>query len=207
MTPKFELECGPYDDKRLCKLQLHFVRRKIGVLVSGGLDSALLYYLLQLIANEKYTVKPFIINRNNDGSDIFAQPVIDFINNKLNKSKQDATVIPINETNSEIQVSAGMREMVKYNTNINYIGIIETLPIHAMNAVPYVPRDTEQFVYPFKNLNKSHIVDCIYKLGLEKLFEITHSCVYKNYRCNHCNRCNERHWAFTKLGLVDPGIG
>lgn len=206
MTPKISLKCGSKNDLRTFNFQFDLLKRKIGVLVSGGLDSALLYYLVQSLANEKYSVVPFIINRDNDGSDLYAQPVIDFIHKSLNKPSQTAIELAINEKNSDLQVSAGMKLLDTYPVNIVYIGLIETLPIHSIGvAKPFTPVDNNKFVYPFKNLNKSHIVDLVNQLDLHELFKITHSCVYKNYRCNHCNRCNERHWAFTKLNLVDPG--
>ena len=205
MTPKLSIECGSVNDRRTLNLQLNFLKRKIGVLVSGGLDSALLYYLIQSIVDERYKVTPFTILRN-DGSDLYAQTVIDHVNTSLNKPKQIATKLHINETNLELQVAAGMREIEKHDINITYIGLIETLPIHCIGVPkPYTPVDSNSFVYPFKNLNKSHIVDLINTVNQQELFKITHSCVYRLHRCGICNRCNERNWAFTELGLVDPG--
>lgn len=206
MTPKLTLECGPKHDRRVLNITLPLLQRKIGVLVSGGLDSALLYYLIQSMIDSRYTVTPFVITRNDDGSDLYAQPVIDYVNNILEKPKQFATLLPINESNKELQVMAGMNLILDHNVNITYVGLIEALPIHCIGVPdPYKPKDNDKFIYPFKNLNKSHIVDLIVKLNQTELFKITHSCVYKRNRCGICNRCNERHWAFTELGLVDPG--
>ena len=205
MIPKIKIECGPVNDIRTLNMSLSYVRRKIGVLVSGGLDSALLYYLLQTLVDDRYTITPFTITRN-DGSNVHAQLVIDYVNHVLNKPKQISTILSINEPDSNMQVEAGMREIIKQNVNVTYIGLIETLPIHCINvAGPYNPIDTDNFVYPFKNLNKSHIVDLIYKLNQTELFNITHSCVSEKNRCGICNRCNERKWAFNQLGLTDPG--
>lgn len=206
MTPKLILECGPLDDRRTLNIELNFLRRRIGVMVSGGLDSALLYYLIQSLVDDRYTVTPFIIDRPNDGSSIYAQPVIDYVNSVLNKPPQVGTILHISENDSELQVGAGVRELANHNVNINYIGLIETLPIHCIGVPgPYKPINSEKFIFPFKDLNKSHIVDLVCKVNQQELFSITHSCVYKKDRCNICNRCNERYWAFTKLGLVDPG--
>ena len=64
---------------------------------------------------------------------------------------------------------------------------------------------TENYSAALKDLNKAHIVQLIVQLGLEKLFTLTHSCVYDiDTPCGDCNRCNERAWAFTQLGLIDP---
>lgn len=207
MVPKISLQCGPINDQRLFNFKLNLLRRRIGVLVSGGLDSALLYYLIQSMVDERYSVTPFIITRDNDGSDLYAQPIIDYVHKILNKPKQNATLLYITETNSELQVVAGMRELKKHNINLTYIGLIETLPEHSI-GVPktYKPIDTYDFVYPFKNLNKTHIVDLIIKFNQLELFNLTHSCVFKQTRCGNCNRCNERQWAFDKLCLTDPGL-
>ena len=173
MIPKIAIECGPQDDRRMLNLQLDFLKRKIGVLVSGGLDSALLYYLLQKLVNEKYSIEPFIINRNNDGSDLYAQPVIDFIHKTLGKPLQTATTLFINEQNPDLQVTAGMNEINFNHVNIVYIGLIETLPIHSIGISKiYKPMDNNKFVYPFKNLNKSHIVDLLKQFNLEELIKM-----------------------------------
>ena len=187
------------------KLTLH---RRIGVLVSGGLDSALLYYLIRklTLSDNRFSVIPYTIIRN-DGSSRYAQPVIDYVHDILGIEQQYATKLEIDETDSELQVAAGMRELYKTNRNRIYIGIIQTLEEHAMHGVPkpYVPVNSEMFNYPLKDLTKAHVVQLIIQLGLEKLFTLTHSCVYDiDTPCGTCNRCNERAWAFSQLGLIDP---
>jgi asparagine synthetase B (glutamine-hydrolysing) len=187
------------------KLTLH---RRIGVLVSGGLDSALLYYLIRklTLSDNRFSVVPYTITRN-DGSARYAQPVIDYVHEILGIEQQYATKIVIDETDSELQVAAGMRKLHNTDRNLIYIGIIETLEEHALHGVPkpYVPTNSERFNYPLKDLNKAHIVQLIAQLGLEKLFTLTHSCVYDiDTPCGTCNRCNERAWAFSQLGLIDP---
>ena len=101
-----------------------------------------------------------------------------------------------------------MRELRNTDRNLIYIGIIQTLEEHALHGVPkpYVPTNSERFNYPLKDLTKAHIVQLIIQLGLEKLFTLTHSCVYDiDTPCGDCNRCNERAWAFNQLGLIDLG--
>ena len=203
-VPKISIDCGPADDTRTFSLELPLLYPKLGVLVSGGLDSAFLYYMVSLLANEKYTVTPYTITRN-DGSNIYAQKVIDYVNGFLNKEPQLTTFVPIKERNSDLQVFAGLKEL-KFQSHIYFIGLIETLPEHAIGVpTPWVPVDGVRAKFPMKNLNKSHVVDLVNKFNITELFKITHSCVYPIDRCGGCNRCNERHWAFTKLGLVDPG--
>jgi 7-cyano-7-deazaguanine synthase in queuosine biosynthesis len=206
MSIKLESTAG--DDVRLVTIPLT-LRFRIGVLVSGGLDSALLYYLIRklTLSDDRYSVIPYTITRN-DGSARHAQPVIDYVHEILGIEQQYSTKIDIDETDSELQVAAGMRELRTTNRNLIYIGIIETLEEHALHGVPkpYVPTNSELFNYPLKDLTKAHIVQLIIQLGLEKLFTLTHSCVYDiDTPCGTCNRCNERGWAFSQLGLIDPG--
>jgi len=182
------------------------LRRRIGVLVSGGLDSALLYFLVKKLTllDDRYNVIPYTIARN-DGSMRSAQPVIDYLHEVLGAPYQNFTKISITETNSELQVTAGIRELYNTDRNIIYIGIIQTLKEHALHGVPkpYVPIDTELLNYPLKNLTKAHVVQLIIELGLEKLFTLTHSCVYNiDIPCGTCNRCNERNWALKHCGLI-----
>ena len=206
MSIKLESTVG--DDVRLVAIPLT-LRFRIGVLVSGGLDSALLYYLIRklTLSDNRFSVVPYIITRN-DGSSRYAQPVIDYVHEILGIEQQYATKLDIDETDSELQVAAGMRELRNTDRNLIYIGIIQTLEEHALHGVPkpYVPTNSERFNYPLKDLTKAHIVQLIIQLGLEKLFTLTHSCVYDiDTPCGDCNRCNERAWAFTQLGLIDPG--
>jgi hypothetical protein len=189
----------------IIKLTLY---RKIGVLVSGGLDSALLYYLIRklTLSDNRFSVVPYTITRN-DGSSRHAQPVIDYIHEILGIEQQYSTKLDIDEPDSELQVAAGMRELCNTGPNLIYIGIIQTLEEHALHSIhkPYVPTNSERFNYPLKDLNKAHVIQLIIQLGLEKLFTLTHSCVYDiDIPCGTCNRCNERAWAFSQLGLIDP---
>ena len=209
MTPKLELLLGKDNELMPLKIQLPLLQRRIAVLVSGGLDSALLYYLLKslVITDSRYSLTTYTIDRS-DGSSRHAQPVIDYINSSLGCVSEKTNRIAIDQVDSNYQVTAGIRELMKTSKNLIYVGLIKTLPEHTLHGVPppYNPVDSELVKYPLKNLTKMHVVDAISKLNLHQLFELTHSCVYDlEYRCNNCNRCNERAWAFDQLNLIDPG--
>jgi hypothetical protein len=206
MTPKLEISL--FDDTTF-KLQLPLLRRNIGVLVSGGLDSALLYYITKSleIQDDRYKVIPYTLERA-DGSKNHAQLVIDYVHDKLNIERVSTRYVPILQTDSDAQVAEGISKLLNEKLSVIYVGIITTLPKHALHGVgsPYFPVDYELVNYPLKQLTKDHVVDMIVKLSIDELFELTHSCVYDiASRCNKCNRCNERAWAFSQLGLVDPG--
>lgn len=204
MTPKIQLTL--FDETNF-KFQLPLLQRRIAVLVSGGLDSSLLYYLVKSLAiqDSRYTVVPYTLERK-DGSKRHAQHVIDYVHNKLNIDRMETIYVPLVETDTERQVSEGISKILKTNNNILYVGLIQTLPEHALHGVPtpLIPKELSNVVFPLKNLYKTHIIDMMQKLKLTELYGLTHSCVYDiTHKCNECNRCNERHWAFQMLDMID----
>lgn len=207
MTP--EIKITLHDGSEF-KLRFPLLRRRIAVLVSGGLDSAVLYYIVKylVIQDNRYEVTPYTLERN-DGSKNHAQLIIDYVHDILECDRRNTTYIPISSTDNDTQVVEGISRVSKEPINLLYMGYIKTLPEHTLHGVPppYVPVDNENFKSPLKDLTKAHVVDLAIKLGIEKIFELTHSCVYDiDGRCNNCNRCNERAWAFQQLSLIDPGI-
>lgn len=203
------MEIALFDDK-VFKLRLPLLRRRVAVLVSGGLDSAVLYYIIKYLSlqDTRYEVTPYTLERN-DGSKNHAQLVIDYVHDILDCDRKPTTYIPISETDNNRQVVEGIAKMSMESANLLYMGYIKTLPEHTLHGVPppYVPVDREDFKSPLKDLTKIHVVDLAMRLGIEKIFELTHSCVYDiEGRCNTCNRCNERAWAFDQLSLIDPGV-
>lgn len=204
MTPKLQLTL--FDDTDF-SFRLPFLQRRIAVLVSGGLDSALLYYLVKTLAvqDDRYTVIPYTLERK-DGSKRHAQQVIDYVHDKLDIDRIETTYVPITETDNERQVSEGISKVLQTKNNILYVGLIRTLPEHALHGVPtpVIPKDSVTVMFPFRDLYKTHVVDMIQKLQITELYGLTHSCVYDiEHNCNKCNRCNERHWAFQTLDIID----
>jgi hypothetical protein len=208
MIPKLEISL--FDDS-VFSIRFPPLRYNIAVLVSGGLDSALLYYLVKYLSMQdaRYKVTPYTLERK-DGSKTHAQEIIDYVHDTLGCERKDTTYIPITNEDTNLQVAEGIRSLLTFNKNskVLYMGYILTLSEHTLHGVPspYYPKDSDFFKSPLKDFTKAHVVNLIVKLNVEKLFEITHSCVYDiDGRCNECNRCNERAWAFKQLGLVDPG--
>jgi hypothetical protein len=205
--PLINLECGPPEDRRRLTFRLDFLRRRVGVLVSGGLDSALLYYLLVRLNHENnwsHEITPYTILRK-EGSPEFAPLVINYIDSLFGLPKRELSIVGDNTLPENKQVESGVVEILK-NQGIVYLGLIENLEIHTVGwNTPTIWKDSEIRKYPLKHLNKSHIIDLIYQCNQEYLFEITHSCIFPSGRCNECNGCNERNWGFMQLGKTDPG--
>lgn len=202
------VSCGPKTDKREFILDLPKEPSKIGIFVSGGLDSAILYYLLMLEnknQNEIHEIIPLTVLRT-EGSKNFAQLVVAHVQSAFYKSYTESLKVGDNTLPEPEQVKSGVLDARKLGFKRVYTGLIEQLPEHMIgwDKIPY--SENNFFKAPMKELNKSHIVDLCYQFKQEALFYITHSCAaWEVSRCYSCNGCNERRWGFEQLGLADPG--
>lgn len=198
-------ECGPISDRRTLEIVLPDSKR-LGVFVSGGMDSALLYYLfckLNHDAGNTHEIVPFTMIRT-EGSKFFARPIINYINSCFNLPKQDLIIVGDNKLPEDQQIISGIMEvLVTEQAEIIYVGVIEALPEHMIGWHPIPAPESYNFKTPFVNLNKSHIVDLIYQLNVEKLFTMSHSCIDDIGRCNTCNGCKERAWGFELMNKID----
>jgi hypothetical protein len=202
--------CGPENDKRTVSINLPRTKSRIGVLVSGGTDSAILYYLLLLknkLKGNIHEILPISIMRK-EGSRYCSSLVVGHINPQFQLPFADPQIVGDNTLPEEEQVKSAVDQALDIGFDRVYAGVIEQLPQHMINWEPIPSKETVKFKTPFQKINKSHIIDMIIKFKQEPLFYITHSCADSAYqvgRCNKCNGCNERTWGFDKLGLTDPG--
>jgi hypothetical protein len=200
------INCGPAYDRRTLILDLP-PTSKIGVLVSGGIDSALLYYLLLDIkqqTNSPIEITPIVIHRK-EGSKHFARPIVERINQIFDiykKPKQlGNTMLP----EPQQVASAVMHAFSLLQLETVYVGVISNRPEHLIgfDPIPIVEHPSVQT--PFKNLEKSHVVDIYYQLGIEHILPFTHSCdQHETVACGSCNGCRERAWGFNQIGKQDP---
>ena len=69
-----------------------------------------------------------------------------------------------------------------------------------------IKNQPKNLITPFLKLQKTHIIDLMFQLGLDELSNHTHSCTEKIYgRCGVCWQCTERKFAFDKLEMTDTG--
>jgi hypothetical protein len=202
--------CGPKNDQRTVIITLPEKKSRIAVLVSGGLDSAILYYLLLLenkLRGNIHKIVPISVMRK-EGSKYFSSLVIGHVNQAFQLPYNDPIIVGDNTLPEEEQVKSGVNHAIKLGFDIVYAGVIEQLPQHMINWRPIPSKETPRFKTPFQLINKSHIIDIIVKFNQEPLFYITHSCSGEQSqvgRCKGCNGCNERSWGFDQLNLTDPG--
>jgi NH3-dependent NAD+ synthetase len=180
-----------------------------GLLLSGGLDSAILLYLL-ILENKNLKIQPFTIPKY-DGAYLYADPIIDFFNKKfsLNISKTIKVGNP-NAHHSQQNVSA-VKEIFK-NYQIDQLFIaINTVP-ESLKDYPGTPNRATvsldpKIVFPFVDLTKDKILSILFENNLEELIPLTHSCTEQTEgRCKVCWQCKEREWAFNQLGKQDTGV-
>jgi len=183
-------------------------KTKLGVFVSGGMDSAILYYLLlkkKFDTNSNHEITPLSMHRK-EGSRYFANLVTAYVQQQFGLPVTSPIIVGDNTLPEEQQVKSGVDEAYRLGYERVYVGLIEQLPQHMINWQPIPHQEGQRFRTPLKTLDKSYIVELIKQFNQEALFHITHSCsVLELGRCNRCNGCNERSWGFAQLGIKDPG--
>jgi len=179
---------------------------RIGVFVSGGMDSTLLYYLLlkeHQLTKSASVIYPIIIMRKADHAhhkiigkinQIFnyQAPTLRFGNTTLAENKQvESAIIQSFTLPPYIQAA--------------FIGLIQVQKEHAIGIeMPITPQHSQIFT-PLQHVDKSHIVALYYRFGISELLTYTFSCdVPGSSPCGICNGCRERQWGFLKTGRIDP---
>ena len=206
----------------------------IGVVVSGGFDSTLLFFMLYGICLERgQKIVPFTVPKN-DGALTYATRMLEWIA-RCYEIKQPATIVVNNKgvdwskddyQGDEVarQLIDGIKEIMDLGlAGYVYTGVNEYPPNYETLCSYHVPgprnlsRDSD-FIYkgrpvsdiirqPFADLTKTDLINFANELGiLDEVMEISHSCVELiRGRCGECFWCKEREWGFAEAGLVDKG--
>lgn len=168
---------------------------KTGVFVSGGLDSAILYHIL---LKDNPAVVPLLVYKNHDQQQ-HAQRVINYLQ-ELHKVSVEPVLL--NSVKNKIAIS----EALAKGFDVVYLGTTRELDEFLVGWEPNNFKNHPRIQGPFSDLDKSQVIDLVIQNGMEYLFTITHTCAEQSIgRCGHCNRCRERAWGFSQLGLTDPG--
>lgn len=203
---------------------------KIGISISGGLDSTLLAYLVQDIKrknNLDCVVEYFCVDRP-DNSVIHAKRIVNHLDSHFNLPESTIHIVGDGSLHHTEQVKSGMREAVqKFDIDVLLTGVTKTpesctppryLPNYEYNKFgnhndkPYngpvrVKTQNPKFINPFWDITKVETVKLIKELDLSFIAKITHTCTTsKTIRCNKCWQCCERAWAFSENNFVDIGV-
>lgn len=198
------IECGPAHDIRTLNIELPTTNR-IGVMVSGGIDSTLLYYLLQYLKKSQKTdhfIRPFMVPRK-EGSIHFAKPMVNHVHRLLDLPPSYPTQIGDNTVEESKQVESGVVQAITFaKIETMYIGAIYIRPEHLLGWDRPITVETDIIKFPLLHLEKSHVIDLYFKLGIESILQYTHSCI-KNVQvhCGTCHGCIERIWGYDQLNI------
>lgn len=182
--------------------------KKYGLLLSGGLDSAVLLYLL--IKNcPTIDLQPFTIPKH-DGSALYANPIIDHVNSKFGLAIPSTIYVGKPNAHHSMQsISAIMDIFENHPVDFLFMGVNTNPP--GFNNIKGAPKrrlktPNPKLLYPFASMFKDAIIKIMFDEGQQDLANITHSCTEQQVgRCNQCWQCSERAWAFRQLNKLDTG--
>jgi len=179
--------------------------KKIGLFVSGGLDSGLLLYLVHALREELATdnqFKIYTVSRPNN-SLFYTQRVLDWVCAKFGGSYEIHQVGNGN-IHHTMQVISGLREATKDDIDIFVLG--DTKNPNEIGPGPNRrSMKIERYAQPWIELTKDYIVQEVIDSNLIDLMTIAHSCETPDDKaCGECWHCEERSWAFNKCGYTDP---
>jgi hypothetical protein len=184
------------------------LEKNYGIMLSGGLDSAVLLYLL-ISQNKQINIQPFTIDKS-DGSMMHVDTVIEHFNKKFNLSIPKTIKVGDSSLHHRLQSKSAVKDIFeKYHIDILFNAINQNP--EELSKLPGAPiRDKKSYdsriIFPFVNLLKTDILKFMFDNNQEDLSLITHSCTEQQIgRCCKCWQCTERSWAFSTLGKPDPG--
>jgi len=195
------------------------INKRIAVNVSGGWDSAVLWYMAQRVCYLRgQPIRPFTVPKI-DGAVHYATKVIEWSCNKLNVPVMETTIVgQVTSDNPSDYVTSGSYEIFEKDYADYLLIGMNKYPPNQRDMLPEeypLPNDRwepkpehEGFVgYPFADMTKDQTVQLGFDLGIaEEIMPITHSCTEQDRgRCNSCWWCKEREWAFDQIGKVDTG--
>ena len=206
----------------------------IGVVVSGGFDSSLLWHIVYGICKERgQKCIPFTVPKN-DGALTYADRMLEYSQMAYGGKRLHPFVVNEggvdwmreNYLGEEVaqQLHQGIVEIFRKGyadyvyTGVNaYPPNYETLCSYHTPGPRNLSRDSD-FIWkdkpashwilqPFADLTKADLVQIAEQLGwLDDIAELSHSCVEQiRGRCGECFWCKEREWGFAEAGLIDKG--
>lgn len=187
---------------------------RIAVLLSGGLDSAVMLSLI-LMAKQKENLDLNIIAINvmrGRGTEEFSESMLNAINSHFNEKivLHHIKVPPnVDDATAILHSTAPLTNAPALFKNI-FCGSTTNPPIDHPGAPIRASVDKQhafiKWRMPFLHCDKSHTVALMKHLGLDFIEELSHTCTEtESLRCGECFQCTERAWAYSELGLIDKG--
>lgn len=193
--------------------------KKIGVMLSGGMDSAvMLFLILKEITDKKInsTLTVYNVPNINDNAIVHSKNVVDYLEKYFNITI-DLKNIGNGGAHHRSLINDPARSLIENKiVDVLYSGQNQ-FPPESINWKSYKELGADRFVrrnpdapespfvkYPFIKLYKHHILELYNQFDILDLAYITHSCTQeKEIHCRQCLWCTERMWAFDQLKLKD----
>lgn len=202
--------CGP--DNTEIEISLPEGNNKnIIIGVSGGADSAILLYLIAKMNRDlgtNHKIIPFTVPRPDGGAN-YSPRIVSWVANKLGVTIPAPMIVGDGNLPHNIVVKVVIRDLLASN-NYDFLYIAENkippIEIDGLAPIRAPQPNYKRAALPFWGVTKDCTLDLYYKENIPELLELSHTCTeLVKDRCNKCFQCNERSWAFSKLGLADPG--
>jgi hypothetical protein len=190
----------------MIKIDLH---SQYGIMLSGGLDSAVLLGLL-LMGSPQAIIQPFTLPKH-DGAANYIDGILQWMNKRFNVNLPPTIHVGDPNAHHRLQSTTAVKEIFEKHSYIDFIfNALNTNPSELADDKSAPRRDRRsthpQIILPFADMTKEKILRLMYFHGLEELAELTHTCTEQKVgRCNVCWQCRERAWAFNKIGMTDTG--
>ncbi len=195
------------------------VDKRIAVVVSGGWDSAVLWYIVKqncLERNQECTA--FTVPKI-DGAEHYANKVLRWASEKLNYEFMPTKIVgQITSDNPSDYVTSGAYEIFEKGYADFLFNGMNKYPPNQRDMMPegyplpndrWVPDEkTKDYVaHPFADMTKDQTIQLGFDLDIATdIMPITHSCTELDRgRCNNCWWCKEREWGFMQIGKADIG--
>lgn len=188
--------------------------KKLAVCVSGGLDSALLFWLwANYPIPDGCELIPVTIERSEGTTNIASEIV---------KKTEELTGLRFNHLMLDAEPAAGDKPVSMPMRKAYQTGLFDFIisgdtenPTEVASAngfssskrrTPDTNTNDRRWHVPFIHLDKRFTVKLITDLGLKWIEEISNSCTQRtDLRCGICWWCRERKWAYDSLSLTDSG--
>jgi len=182
--------------------------KRIAVVVSGGWDSAVLWYIVYNECKKRgQSCRPYTVPKL-DGAQRWANEVL-----KWSGYVGETNIVgSVDAEDPSSYVTSGIMEVLKGGyADICYCGVTSYYEgMEADHERQHASKYNAEHVcpQPFSDMTKDETVQLGFDLGIaQDIMHITHSCTELDAgRCGYCPWCKERAWAFNKIGKIDEGI-
>jgi hypothetical protein len=193
------------------KIEIPPYAKSIGVMLSGGMDSAvLLFLILKEILETSSLIKLLVFNVPNDLTDarFHSRQVVNFLEKKFSISIKLLHLgdggLPHTRMVTEpakLIVETKLVDVLFSGTNQNPPIDVGAQGPQRRNPKKYIPPFLK---FPFLDLHKTHILEIYRQFDLLELAAITQSCTQlPRGKCGLCFQCIERQWAFDELKIFN----